>query len=62
MLGSIVLVGGVTLFSALIEKLLEELGKEKTAMCLGLATKGGLAMYALKEINAVIREATKDFM
>ena len=62
MFGQIILVGGLTLFSALLEKLLEELGKEKHAQMLGLATKCGLGIYAIKEINSVVKEATKDFM
>lgn len=62
MFGSIIMIGGVTLFSAIVEKALEEMGKEKSAMYLGLATKGGLAIYAIKEINEVIRVATKEFM
>jgi hypothetical protein len=62
MFGEIILIGGLTLFSAVVEKILEELGKESTATALGLVTKGGLALYAIKEINSVVREVTKEFM
>ena len=62
MFGDIILMGGIVLFSAIIEKVLEEMGKEKQAMYLGLATKCGLGLYALKQINNVVREATETFM
>lgn len=62
MLGQIIILGGITLFSAIIEKALEEMGKENQAKYLGLATKCGLGVYAIKQINNVVKEATKDFM
>jgi hypothetical protein len=62
MFGTVILVAGVTLVSAIVEKALEEMGKESQAQYLGLATRGGLAIYAVKEINDVFREATRDFL
>lgn len=62
MLSQIIIIGGLTLFSAIVEKILEETGKETHAKYLGLATKCGLGVYAVKQINNVVKEAMKDFM
>jgi hypothetical protein len=62
MFGEIILVSGVVLFSSIVEKILEEMGKESTATYVGLATKCGLGIYAIKQINEVVKEAVKDFM
>jgi hypothetical protein len=62
MFGEIFIVIGITLISATAEKVLESNGKEKEANFLGIVTRGGLAIMALKEINTVVKEVTKDFL
>lgn len=62
MFGEVFLVIGITLLSAAVEKALESTGKEKEAQFLGIVTRGGLAVMALKEINTVVKEVTKDFL
>ena len=62
MFGEIFLVAGITLLSAAVEKILEGAGKEKEANMLGIVTRGGLAVKAIKEINTVVKEVSKDFL
>lgn len=62
MFGEIFIVAGITLLSTIVEKALEGIGKEKEANYLGIVTRCGLAVVALKEINTVIKEVSKDFL
>lgn len=62
MFGEFILVAGATFVLSLLEKALEAMGKESSAKYLGLATKAGLGLYALRQINQVLKEATSDFL
>lgn len=62
MFGEFILVAGATFILAVAEKSLELMEKESSAKFLGLATKCGLGLYALRQINQLLKEATVDFL
>lgn len=62
MFGEFIFVAGATLVLSLVEKGLEGIGKEKTATTLGFATKAGLGLYAAKQLNEVVKEASRQLL
>jgi hypothetical protein len=58
MFGEFIFISGATCIMAMVEKALEESGKEKHAKYLGMATKVGLGVYILKQVNQVVKEAS----
>jgi hypothetical protein len=62
MFSQIILIGGFTIFSAAVEKGLEAAGKENHAKSLGFVTRCGLGLYALKQVNDLVKEVTRDFL
>lgn len=62
MFGEFIFVAGATLVISLVEKSLEELGKEKHAKFLGFGLKAGLGVYAAKQLNEIVKEASDLFL
>lgn len=62
MFGEIILVGGVTIICAGVEYCLETMGKERESHIVGVITKAGLGVYAIKQLNQVFRELTNSFL
>jgi hypothetical protein len=58
MFGEFMFVSGATCILAMLEKVLEESDKNKHAKYLGAATKVGLGIYILKQVNQVVKEAS----